>query len=247
MNQNIINKILKLIALRDGAKAIESHEEAHNAQLKVEALLKEHNLTENEVIQRSVKQEKDQPIDVTQKMYNMAEEIVKTEGDWRPKLMGVVARMNKCRIIIHGANKDAPLSIFGTEFNIEVTIATYQHLVKLIKSMANTAYRQYAKNPEATEKKNAFIRGFLRGVPNGMMQWWNEELKSKHNNETGLMVVSQIQKHQEAVEGVIAIKYPRLGQSKSTSLSSKAGRQIGHAAGYSMGRQGGVSSNKLGM
>lgn len=251
MEEKLIKKLIKLIALRDGAKAIESHEEANNAQQKIDTLLAQVNKTEDEVLLSNIEEEKDKPIDVTMKMYNIKDELVKTEGDWRPALMGMIARMNKCSMVIYGRTKDSPLAIIGDEFNIEVVIATYKHLVELIKANGNRRYREYSQTFSTSahfEKKNTYIRGYLKGVPGGMRKWWDEYLETSKNQQTGLMKLGEIEKHNYAVGNYMNAKWGnRLGNKSQTKSTSVAGRSAGHSDGYSMGRQGGTSNRNIGM
>lgn len=248
MEEKLVRKLIKLIALRDGAKAIESHEEAANAQSKIDALLAQVGKTENEILLEAIEEDQDKPIDVNAKVYHIKEDLVKTEGDWKPSLMGIIARMNKCKILLHGQRKDAPISIIGDEFNIEVTIATYKHLVPLIKAKGNQRFREYNQTHLASEKRNTFLRGYFKGVPSGMMKWWDEYLASQKTQQVGLMKLGEIEKHQYAVGNYIRDTYgSRLGTKTHTKSSGKMGQGMGAADGYSMGRQGGTSSRTIGM
>lgn len=250
MEEKLIRKLIKLISLRDGAKAIESHEEAKNAQSKIDVLLAQVGKTEDDILAEAIAEDGDKPIDVTVKVYHIAEDLIKTEGDWKPALLGIIARMNKCKILLHGSRKDAPVSIIGDEFNIEVTIATYKHLVPLIKAKGNTRYREYSRAMSTSaqfEKRNTFLRGYFKGVPQGMNQWWDEYLTSQKTQQVGLMKLGEIERHQHAVGSYINQRYGRLGTKKGTQASGKMGRAAGATDGYSMGRQGGTSSRSIGM
>lgn len=251
MEEKLIRKLTKLIALRDGAMAVESFEEANNAQSKIDALLKQVGRTEDEILLEAIEEEKDKPIQVTIKRYDIQDELVKTEGDWRHGLMHIVSKMNKCRIIVHGSSKSSPLSIIGEEFNIEVTIATYKHLVSLIKANGNLRYRKYSQSFSTSahfEKKNTFIRGYLKGVPGGMHKWWDEHLAGMKVQQVGLMKLTDVQKHQAAVSNYVDQKFgTKLARKKATKSTGYAGREAGVADGYAMGRQGGTSSRTLSM
>lgn len=251
MEEKLIRKLTKLIALRDGAKAIESHEEADNAQKKIDVLLAQVGKSEDQVLAEAITEDKDKPVDVKLKMYNMGEEIVKTEGDWRPALMGIIAKMNKCLTLIYGKDKRAPIAIIGDEFNIEVTISTYKHLVSLIKAQGNKRYAEYSRTMSTSamfEKRNTFLRGYLKGVPMGMSDWWHNYLESNKTQETGLMKIGEIEKHRAAVGSYITQQYgDRLGTKKQTQASGVAGKATGFKDGQSMGRQGGTSNRTIGM
>ena len=96
MDQKILNKLQKLLALQDSAKAIGSAAEAETVAAKINELLLLHNLSLSELRESQKPEERESmgkaDIEVD-KLTN------KKEGDWVYQLYCVIARHNLCEAI----------------------------------------------------------------------------------------------------------------------------------------------------
>lgn len=243
MEESLKNKIKKLLALQEGAAKIGSIEEAANAAEKVRALLLKHNLDLYSI------QKEGQPETVETHTFNPEEFSPKTEGDWVTLLIAVIARHHLCSTIGTGKARSR-VYVIGKPSNAEMVHFITEQLINRIRPMARGAFKNY----KGFEKRNTFIRGFLRGAVQGISaqlseaaarEKYNADQDAKKNliGTTALMTQSMMLTNKIEIEKYIKEKY-RVGPGKQASkLQSTSGRAQGYEAGKSININKGLGSN----
>lgn len=245
MDENLLKKIKRLLALQESAQKMGSIEEAANAASKVRDLLMKHNLDLYSV-QKWEERPKEEQIDKAE--FDTSTLSTKVEGDWVRQLAEVISRFNMCRVIGTGHSRGI-IFIIGTPTNTQITWYTVEQLVVRIRGMAKEAFKVY----RGAEKRNTFIRGYLRGAIEGIGKKLGEErareqFQAQQDRESGLqntnalMVVGMGVQMMSKVESYMKSNF-RLKTKATSSLSSTGGRAMGKEAGYRMGIHKGVAGS----
>ena len=204
-NDQILSKLRKLMALYEGAKKIDSEEEANNAAAKIQNLLTKYNLSMSDISE-----------DAAQK----PEDLIKSEvsssydknigGYWRFDLMYTICKWNFCKCFLYGKREDKRMIIFGEEQNLTTVKWMYSMLCTTFVKLGKAKHKVYAKQMESNGMKpmswDKYLRNYLPGCAKGL-DWKlsNESLKMKKESEemstkiTALVVQKSdaIKKHME--------------------------------------------------
>lgn len=187
----ILNKLRKLMNLKESAAALGNEGEANAAAAGITRLLLEYNLTENDIPE----QEKlENPV--------MSEEIpVKAEvsGNWYSDLITVVCEYNMCSCFsirhpnYNGRLKRSGYMLVGRKKNIEVVIYLISFLSNQFVSIGKRNYAQYKsecilKYGVPPKSLIMYLRSFLYGCVLGLAKKFENDKKSleKETNITAL-------------------------------------------------------------
>lgn len=226
--QNLVDKIHKLIALRDNAG---TPAESENAAMRISEILMKYNL-DMETVQSQGATKKEVPVEEIRTDLNELQS--KTEANWVASLYGVIARYNLC-MAIHNTSRapgnQGTITIIGKKHNIEIV----DYLVGALITMIRTAEKKTYSTYQGIEKRNTFRRGFLRGCVSGIKQKLAEQEREQINSlEIGKQVNALMVVNSRQLQEYVDIKFGRLKQGTSTRLSGQSGLQMGRAAGYGM-------------
>jgi len=171
VNERIVEKIQKLLEFQNGAEVIDSPEEAANAAEKVQRLLLKYNLSMEDIGERKEKSK------VTEKRFDdIAPK--KNEGDWIFSLYQTLCKYNFSIFIIHksvtGFDRRGKheISMKGVIVGQEENILTIKFLGEQLESRLRAMARKRFSEVKdfVPEKRNTFIRGYLRGSVIGIAQ-----------------------------------------------------------------------------
>lgn len=176
--QQVISKLRKLQKLYEGAKKINSEEEANAAAAAIQRLLTEYNLTMEAV--------GEEPIEKA-----IQEEIIsgyekKTHGgDWVHKLTSVICKYNFCKCYYFGRGNKR-LLIVGAKENLETVKWLRGMLMERFYELGKRRYKEYCDEYEMygvvmgsykLQRRNPWLRRYLLGCASGL----NFKLKAEEN------------------------------------------------------------------
>ncbi len=187
----ILEKLRKLMNLKESATALGNEGEANAAAAGITRLLMEYNLTENDIPE----QEKlENPI-VSEEIPFKAE----ISGNWYSNLVSVVCEYNMCRNIIvstrtNGRMKRDKFEIIGRKKNVEVVLYLISFLAHQFIAIGKRGYPQYqhdsiwmyGKHPQSLK---VYLKSFLYGCVIGVNDKFEEGKKvlEKETNITALV------------------------------------------------------------
>ena len=239
--ESVVEKIQKLLEFQHGAEVIDSPEEAANAAEKVQRLLIKHNLSMGDIGGRKEKTK------VTRKEYGDITN-KKNESTWVFDLYWGLASYNFCRFIITsrfgGFDRKNKVKYFktgvliGEEENILAVKFLGEQLEQRLRAMAYKRWKEMQHY--VPEKKNTFVRGYLRGAVIGI----RDQLKEAQEREmqANVKVTSLVHVKMDAVNKYVEDQYKNLKSSKRSSLSGGNGMHTGYVDGKTMPINKGVES-----
>jgi hypothetical protein len=221
--EQIKEKILKLIELRDGAEKIGSLYEAANAAEKVQRILLKHNLDLAEIEGKKYEQK----LGITEDALDLKDlGWDKTQGTWMLVLYRALCQYNFCTFITRSSGK---LKIYGfyligTKENIEIVKYFGEQLLNRFKVMMGVAWKEY----EGNDKKGKFKRGYLMGVCLGIAAKLREQFElQRYETRTGPNLEPKMEGHiinkidalivitQNKVMEYVKKKIPNLGEGRN--------------------------------
>lgn len=245
---DLLQKLEKLLALKDGAESVGNTHEAEAAAGRVTALLMKHNLglfeAQTEIMKRKILAQEEE--------FDLNDLQSKTEAEWVLKLFNVIATHNMCKCIHHIKRRQkydqGTVGIIGTKTNIEITYYVVDQLINKIKIAHRLAWKIY--QTYGTEKANTFKRGFLVGAVAGIAsklaqvrEEVEQEIKlsgAQHAENMQLMVIA----NKDAIQKYTEEAYPDLRKTKGRKLSGADGKRKGYESGSNMNIQQGMGSSK---
>jgi hypothetical protein len=230
--EDLALKVKKLLEKADSLKQMGNQAEAEAFAAMAQKLMFTHSLKEADIRAASGGkiQMKSIELDLTQKMQ-------RHESDWIAKLINSLAKYNLCYAVFsHSAEK---VTLMGQPSHLDLILYIFDQFVARARIMAKESFRNY----RGVEKRNTYIRGFLRGFSDGVALKLKEALQAAKTDTQqagmGLMIIN----NNNALVQFVQSKFPRLTSSKSASLSGQSGHAAGLSAGKSTSAHRGVSSS----
>lgn len=222
--QTVINKIQKLIALRNGARAIGSEGEANAAAAAIQRLLTEYNLSLADV-EGCTSEEETGPIGCSDN-YNTADNY---RSGWKRHLLYAICEFYYCKAyMITGTPRCA---VYGTEINRMAVDYAYNFLEAAFTRLSVIRFKEeHGTCRINTRHRDIWMTSYLLGCASGI----REKLMDERTEQmTGLMVC----------HGAMIDRYIKAtGQAKTGQWSSASTRSInGHV--FDMGHRDGRKQN----
>lgn len=247
--QDLLDKIQKIINLRDGAAAVGSTDEAEAAANKITQLLLKYNLDLFEVEKEGMRRK----IETTEELWELDEHQTKHEADWVVYLFVAIADVNMCKSFHYIRRRkkydQGQIAVVGSPLNVSLVYFICEQLIAKIRIAHKLAWKNYS----GPEKANTYKRGFLSGAVIGIKMKLKESQKeleksllkeeshisgSAHINNMALMITT----NKEAIDLFIQEKHGGLKNGRQSSLSGQGGMASGIAAGKGMQINKGVGS-----
>lgn len=191
--KKILEKIRKLLALKESAEKIGSEGEAYAAARGVHRLLTEYNLSMADVL-GSEGEDKGPKIEESDGISYKSH-----FGLWKQQLMGVICKYNYCKCVCSSASKR--VYAVGTEANVAVCIWLFEYLVSAFVGLAKQNFRIFlnryclvgpnvplsaARLKIGEKRTDEFFHSYYIGTVNGLRE--NFEAHQVSSDEKGLMV-----------------------------------------------------------
>jgi hypothetical protein len=186
IDQKIIDKIQKLLNLKEGAEAVGNYHEAENAAARVSEFLLKYNL-DLETVQKSTIEKKADMTDICIDTSQMAD---KRESGWVPKLYVAIARNNLCEIFTF---TDKEVRIFGHKTNVMMVAYIAEQMIAKIRIAEKLSWKDYEEDG-GYEKRGTFRRGFFDGATAGIytrLRRQKEEMTKGDDNPFAIMVINK--------------------------------------------------------
>lgn len=218
--QTVINKIQKLIALRNGARAIGSEGEANAAAAAIQRLLTEYNLSLADV-EGCTSEEETGPIGCSDN-YNTADNY---RSGWKRHLLYAICEFYYCKAyMITGTPRCA---VYGTEINRMAVDYAYNFLEAAFTRLSVIRFKEeHGTCRINTRHRDIWMTSYLLGCASGI----REKLMDERTEQmTGLMVC-----HGAMIDRYIkATQQAKAGQWSSASTRSINGHvfDMGHRDG----------------
>lgn len=222
--QIIIDKIKKLIALRDGAKAIGSEGEANAAAAAIHRLLTQYNLDMAEVyssVGLSEAEHKESPIGRSSN-FSTADSY---RCGWKQSLLNVLCKYYYCKAYIISGTPY--MAVYGTELNRMTVEYAFNFLTTVFTGLSARRYREVFIEIRVTPRqRDRWVASYLLGCVSGV----DDKLRNEQTSEcTGLMVC-----HEQMIEKYIS---ETTGKTTGKWHSSSQRSLSGHA--FSIGEKDG--------
>lgn len=191
--KQILEKIRKLLALKESAEKIGSVGEAYAAARGVHRLLTEYNLSMEDVL-GSKENDKGPKIEESDGISYHSH-----FGLWKQQLMGVICKYNYCKCVCTSATKT--VYAVGTEANVAVCTWLYEYLVSAFVALAKQNFRKFldryclvgpniplkvARLQIGEKRTDEFFHSYYIGTVSGLRE--NFEARQVSSKEKGLMV-----------------------------------------------------------
>jgi len=254
LNQ-IKDKILKLLALQEGAEKIGSIAEAANAAEKIQNLLLKYNLDLAEIEGRKLEEKmgiEQNSLDLEDLGWN------KKEGTWILVLYQALCRYNFCEFITRstGKKKVYGFHVIGTKENVAIVTYFGEQLINRFKVMMASAWKEY----EGDDKRGKWKRGYLMGACLGIAAKLREsyelardkleeitlnkdnfQQEFKENKLDALMVITA-----NKIAKYVEEKMPNLGRGRCIHKNNGSdGISKGYEDGYKTNIHKGIQEKKM--
>lgn len=217
--QTIINKIQKLIRLRDGARAVGSEGEANAAAAAIQRLLTEYNMKLSE-IEGTPEAEEESCIGRSDN-YNTADNY---RSGWKRQLLYAICDYYYCRAyMVTGTPRCA---VYGTEMNRMAVEYAFNFLESVFAHLSVLRFKeQHGTCRVPTRHRDIWLASYLLGCASGI----REKLMSEKTEQvTGLMV-----SHGAMIDKYLAQEKGTIGNWGSASSRGLNGNvfDLGHCDG----------------
>lgn len=178
--EKILEKLRKLMNLKESATELGNEGEANAAAAGITRLLIEYNLSESDIPE----QEKIENPIISQEIPFKAE----VSGNWHGDLVNVVCEFNMCCCLIirtpkNGRMKRSKYEIVGRKKNVEVALYLVSFLSHQFVAIGKRSYPQYkhdcfwkyGKHPNSL---TMYLKSFLYGCVVGLYEKFNEAKKA---------------------------------------------------------------------
>lgn len=191
--ESLLAKIQKIINFRDSSEAIGNMPQYEVAAMKLQKLLMEHNLSEDQVTASQI----DHKAGMENIMVDLTDKQDKRESDWVWRLYYAIAEANLCKIDLWGpGNQINQVRVFGHKINVQVTLYVCEQMLAKIRIAEREAFRMYT----GEEKRGTFRRGFLKGCVHGIGTQLRKQKREQQyvHNPLAVMIVNKEKEVQEA-------------------------------------------------
>lgn len=222
--QIIIDKIKKLIALRDGARAIGSEGEANAAAAAIARLLTQYNLEMAEVYQSTESKDEENPIGKSGR-FNTADPY---RCGWRQDLLNVLCKFYYSKAFM--VTGTSTMVVYGTDVNRMAVEYAFNFLTTVFSSLLPRRYKEhFAGCRVMPRQRDQWAASYLLGCVSGV----NDKLqKESEATSTGLMVC-----HQTMIDRYMEQQGRKTGTWKSNSGTRRMLDGNAYAIGEKDGRK----------
>jgi hypothetical protein len=247
--QKITDKLAKIKAMAEGAKAIGNEAEAQAFATMLQNLLLKHKLDMTDI--EYAQHLKEEPIvEHTMKTAQVKDsrghyrrvyeeypdvEVRRRRIEWIESLAAIIAKAHNCEIIvITGSSR---LLFIGMQSSVEIVEYLFITMVRAAERLANEAYgirwHELLNAGQPVQLCRGFKASWLEGFISRLLQRFEEEKKKMESSNTGTALM-RINKEVQLVQQYLKRKADR----KETAITrSVRGRPAGNEEGYRRGRK----------
>lgn len=227
----ILKKLKKLQASYEGAKAINSENEAATAAAMINKLLLQYNLTMDQVEQHDFKSRN--PLT---EMYESGYTKKSIGGSWEYRLYYVLCKHNLCRCYLYGKSYKNLYLIGGSE-NLELVRWMKSMLADRYVELSKQEYKAYVQicnEVTFTKPKDiaSFQRSYLMGCVAGLDDKLTTEKKAMEKEVDTTSMTALVLRNDAAITEYMQNKFGGVKSVKmNNTLTAKSAYNIGYAEG----------------
>jgi hypothetical protein len=229
----LLNKLQKIKAMADGAKAIGSEAEAQAFADMLNKLLIEHKLEMSDVEFAALEEE--DPIERETRQETMAREKLMREAgvktrkirvDWMERLASTIARAHHCRVIVLSGS--SMVSLVGRRGDRAVAEYMIVTLTRAAQDLAKKELQRYRwevyKRDANCKAARGFHAAFLRSFVLRLMERFDELKRQRTEAPNGSMALMRIDREQKATDDFM----DALKAKKETTNANQLRRLVDH-------------------
>jgi hypothetical protein len=219
----IKEKLAKMMAKEESARELGNQAEAEAFAAKIQDMLLQYELDLGDIKRNTA-----ESIAVDKEMFDTETLTNPHESNWVVHLYNACSRANFCKILVRNAT-GTNITIIGTDMNREFLHFMVHQLVPKIRHLAKGSWLAYG----GPEKRNTFIRGFLKGCCRGIATKLNLDLfaQQKNQEQVNALVVQKDRAVQQWMD-------THIGRVRSVGMNTGSGRH-----GYDQGVEAGKNIN----
>lgn len=193
--EKLLEKLRKIKAMADGAKAIGSEAEAEAFADLLQKMLLDHKLEMTDI--EFEQMEKEEP--VTRRPIRYPEDLKdkRSRVAWRETLTSVVARAHFCRILVHPGSSRCTL--VGRPDDIEVAEYMVVTLMSFVRSFSKKEEARY-KREVGSERARGFRDSWLNAFINRLSTRYEEERRARTSSPNQSTALVRINRSEIAVQ-----------------------------------------------
>lgn len=222
--EKVIDKIRKVLAHAESARAMGSIAEAEIYARKVQQLLNEYNLSRADLTEDEVRAE---IIHDT-----MPLKVPGIGGRSSFDVMSVVAKFNWCKAYTMGNASENKMIIVGSPDNIEVCKYIHAVVMPVFLKVGKEKYKEYARHNPTAVGQDTFMRTFLKGCADGLYSKFKaerEEFEKANESSTAIIRTNEV-----VIVDYVTMTWGGSGTGRKTNYSNAGGA-------YSSGKETGKS------
>jgi hypothetical protein len=228
----IKEKLAKMLAKEESAREIGNQAEAEAFAAKIQQMLMEYELSMDDLKKKSA-----ESVHIDRERLDTASLTGPHESNWVVYLYHACCKTNFCSVLVRSASS-TEISIIGTDMNREFLHFMVHQLVPRVRQLAKKSWSEY----DGPEKRNTYIRGFLRGCCKGIQSKLALDLMGQQRaaEQVNALVVQK----DRAVQMWIQQNIGRTGTIRARGMSGRGGYENGMEAGRNININKGISGNK---
>ena len=231
--ERIKEKLRKLMRKEESARELGNLAEAEAFATKIQQMLINYELEIAEIKDSSDRE----ILSIDEELIDCSLLTNRHESSWVVFLYDAAAKGNFCKVIITGGGiSKLQIILIGNPINKEFTHYMVHQMLSKLRNLSRLSFKEY----KGADKRNTYIRSFLRGASTGLGYRLLEELKnqSRMHEKTNAMVINKGAQLQDYMNKT----RPNLGSSKARKTTSGAGYSNGYTAGKNVSINKGVAS-----
>jgi hypothetical protein len=213
-------KIAKMMAKEESARELGNQEEAESFAAKIQELLLSYELSIDDILRKEA-----DSVTVLQEQLDTGPLTNRHESNWVVYLYNACAKTNFCKVIIVGGSGSTWIKVVGTKMNIEFLHFMVHQLIPKIRTLSRKSFADYV----GPEKRNTFVRGWLKGCCNGIQT--KLALQRRLEADTNAQVYGLVIQKDRAVNDFVERTFGRLGVSKGKAIKGRDGYVQGKVYG----------------
>lgn len=204
--ESVLNKLRKLQNFYEGAKKINSEEEANVAAAAIQRLLTQYNLSMDEI---GTDEEKTKDNVLEESMNGFTYKSI--GGPWEYRLLNVICKWNFCKCLLYGGSFKR-LIIFGKKENIETVKWLNSMLSERFVAFSKSRFKEFKQTMEFAMKPisiDKYQRSYLLGCAAGLDAKLQEEndIEKRKDQDFGTKVTALVVRNNAAIVEYIESKY----------------------------------------
>ncbi len=231
----IKEKLKKLISKEESARQLGNLAEAEAFASKIQELLLKYALDIEEL--KAANQNK-ATAQINQEVVQLEPLMGNHEGDWIFLLYATGATYNFCRCLFPPRQSMNYVRLIGEDVHREFVHYFVHQLLSRVRELARRSFKEY----QGPDKRNTYIRSFLKGAVHGIAAKLRDEREAARRAQP--QVNALVLNKDAGLNIYMANNFGRLGTKKSNAPASQAGYASGFRTGNNLNVHKGVSSNR---